>query len=114
MHKKWYGYRKNSKTVNKIVGELTEAGEKIVNCSVLLDLAKAFNTVNPEIILSKLKGFKVKGSMFNLLQSYLNNRSHSTVINNVESEHETVNVGIPQGSCLGPLLLLVYINDIFS
>ena len=97
--------------MNKIVGELTEAGEKIVNCSVLLDLAKAFN---PEIILSKLKGFKVKGSMFNLLQSYLNNRSHSTVINNVESEHETVNVGIPQGSCLGPLLLLVYINDIFS
>ena len=79
-----------------------------------LDLAKAFNTVNHEILLSKLKGYKVKGSMLNLLQSYLYNRSQSTVINNVVSEREIVNVGIPQGSCLGPLLFLVYINDIFS
>ena len=52
--------------------------------------------------------------MLNLLQSYLYNRSQSTVINNVVSEREIVNVGIPQGSCLGPLLFLVYINDIFS
>ena len=101
--------------MNQIVDELTEAGEKkLVNCSVFLDLAKAFNTVNHEILLSKLKGYKVKGSMLKLLQSYLNNRTQSTIINNVVSEREIVNVGIPQGSCLGPLLFLVYINDIFS
>ena len=94
--------------------ELTEAGQKkLINCSVFLDLAKAFYIVNHEIIFSKLKGYKIRGSMLNLLQSYLNNRSQSTVINNVVSEREIVNVVIPQGSCLGPLLFLVYKNDIF-
>ena len=52
--------------------------------------------------------------MLNLIESYLKDRSQSTVINNVVSEREILNVGIPQGSCLGPLLFLVYINDIFS
>ena len=66
--------------------------KKLVNCSVFLDLAKAFNTVNHEILLSKLKGYKVKGSMLNLLQSYSYNRSQSTVINNFVSEREIVNV----------------------
>ena len=80
--------------MNQIVDELIEACEKkLVNCSVFFKLAKAFNTVNHEILLSKLKGYKVKGSMLNLRQSYLNNRSQSTVINNVVSEREIVNVG---------------------
>ena len=52
--------------------------------------------------------------MLKLLQSYLNNRSQKTVINNVVSEREILNVGIPQGSCLSPLRFLVYINNIFS
>ena len=52
--------------------------------------------------------------MLSLLKDYLKDRSQSTVINTVVSERKTVNVGIPQGSCLGPLVLLVYINDIFS
>ena len=71
-------------------------------------------TVNHKILLSKLKGYNVKGSILNLLQNCLYNRIHSILINNVVSEHEIVNVVIPQNSCLGPLLFLVYINDIFS
>ena len=59
----------------------------------LLFFELIFNNVNHEILLSKLKGYKVKGSMLNLRQSYLNNRSQSTVINNVVSEREIVNVG---------------------
>ena len=117
LHYKQYGFRKNSTTelaVNQIVEELIEAGEKkLVNCSVFLDLAKAFNTVNHKILVSKLKGYNIKCSMLNLIESYLKDRSQSTVINNVVSEREILNVGIPQGSCLGPLLFLVYINDIF-
>ena len=118
LHEKQYGFRENSTTeltVNQVVDELTEASEKkLINCSVFLDLAKAFNTVNHNILISKLKSYNIKGSMLSLLKDYLKDRSQSTVINNVVSEHETVNVGIPQGSCLGPLLFLVYINDIFS
>ena len=52
--------------------------------------------------------------MLNVLKDYLKDRSQSTVIKNVVSEPEIVNVGIPQGSCLSPLLFLVYINDVFS
>ena len=118
LHEKQYGFRENSTTelaVNQIVDELIEAGErKLINCSVFLDLAKAFNTVNHKILISKLKNYNIKGSMLNLLKDYLKDRSQSTVINNVVSEREIVNVGIPQGFCLSPLLFLVYINDIFS
>ena len=87
--------------------------EKFSKFFVFLELRKAFNIVNHKILLSKLKGYNVKGSILNLLQNCLYNRIHSILINNVVSEHEVVNVVIPQNSCLGPLLFLVYINDIF-
>ena len=74
-----------------------------------MDLAKAFNTVNHKILISKLKCYNIKCSMLNFIESYLKDRSQSTVVNNVVSEREILNVGIPQGSCFGPLLFLVYI-----
>ena len=118
LHEKQYEFRENSTTeltVNQVVDKLIEAGKKkLINCSVFLDLAKAFNMVDHNILISKLQSYNVKDLMLNLLKDYLKDRSQSTVINNVVSEHEIVNVGIPQGSCLGPLFLLVYINDIFS
>ena len=116
LHCKQYGFRKNSTTelaVNQIVEELRLEKKKKVNCSVFLDLAKAFNTVNHKILVSKLKCYNIKCSMLNFIESYLKDRSQSTVIDNVVSEREILNVGIPQGSCLGPLLFLVYINDMF-
>ena len=80
---------------------------------MFLDLAKAFNTVNHKILVSKLKGYNIKCSMLNLIESYLKDRSQSTVIIIFVSERKMLNVGIPQGFCVGPLLFLVYINDIF-
>ena len=116
LHEKKYGFRENRTTeltVNQIVDELIEAGEKkLINCFVFLDLNIEFNTVNHKFLLPKLNS--IKDSMLSLLKDYLNNRIQSIVINNVLSEREIVNVGISQGSCLGPLLFLVYINDIFS
>ena len=116
LHCKQYGFRKNSTTelaVVHIVEELIDAGKKKnVNCSVFLDLAKAFNTVNHKILVSKLKCYNIKCSMLNFIESYLKDRSQSTIIDNVVSEREILNVGIPQGSCFCPLIL-VYINDTF-
>ena len=74
---------------------------------MFLDLAKAFNTANHKIFVSKLKGYNIKCSIFNLIKSYLK-ECQSTVIDNVVPECEILNVGIPQGSCLGLLLFLVY------
>ena len=72
----------------KLKLKLIEAGEKkLINCSVFLDLAIAFNTVNHKVLISKLKIYNIKGLMLNLLKDYLKDRSQSTVINNVVSEH---------------------------
>ena len=79
-----------------------------------MDLADVFNKVSHKILVSKLKCYNIKDSMLNLLKINLKYRSQSTVINNVLSEREFVNVGILEGSCLGPILLLVYIYDIYS
>ena len=108
MHQKQYGLRKNSTTelaVNQIEGDLADE-KKFVIFTVFQDLAKAFITVFYEILLSKIKGYKVKGFMLNLLQSYLSNRSQSFIINNVVFERKIVNDGIPQGSCFDPLLFI--------
>ena len=118
LNEKQYEFRENSTTeltVNQIVDKLIEAVEKkLINFSVFLNLAKVFNTVNHKISISKLISYVINGSMLNLLKYCLKDRSESTVINNVVSEREIVNVKIPQGSCLCPLLFLVYINSIFS
>ena len=95
LHCKQNGFRKNSTTelaVNQIVDELIEAGVKKENCSVFLDLAKAFNTVNHKILVSKLKCYNTKGSILNFIESYLKDRSQSTIINNIVSDHEILNV----------------------
>ena len=81
---------------------------------MFLDLEKVFNTVNHKILISKLKGCNITCLMLNLIEGYLKDISQYTIINNVVSEREILNVGISQDSCLGPLLFLVYINDIFS
>ena len=113
LYEKQYGFRETSRTeitVNQIVDELIEAGEKkLINCSVFLDLAKAFNTVNHKILLSKPKNYNIKGLMLNLTKDYLKDRSQSTVINNFVSERGIVNVGILQGSSLGQLLFLMFL-----
>ena len=79
---------------------------------ILLDFAKAFDTVNHEILLDKLQYYGIRGTALKWFQSYLKDRMQCTEIGNTQSNLEYVKCGVPQGSILGPLLFLLYINDI--
>jgi hypothetical protein len=80
--------------------------------AVFLDLKKAFDTVKHTILLEKLNKIGIRGTLYNLLKSYITNRTQVTKVDGTVSSQSIIDIGVPQGSVLGPILFLVYINDL--
>ena len=116
LNPKQFGFRSKHSTfmaIEQMVDKVTAAVERNeTTIGIFLDLSKAFDTIDHNILLHKLEHYGFRGIVLEWFRNYLRNRKQYVYYNSYQSESHDIICGVPQGSILGPLLFLLYVNDI--